>query len=149
METQQPGIFVHTRDGALCETCARKRGVDLGDPRVEVWEVGSGGWTSEPGPCLDCGTAIDVELALPVAAPTTPVAGVSAPEADPTVNEATGKPCKGKAAARALAALVLAHHDADLPGVHLPHIFLAEAEEALSPFGWPNVDALRARLGLS
>jgi len=50
---------------------------------------------------------------------------------------------------RTLAALVLAHHDADLPGVHLPHIFLAEAEEALSPFGWPNVDALRARLGLS
>lgn len=48
-----------TDDTFVCECCARLRKIDLGDPKVEVWECMSGGWLS-PVVCADC------RLSLPV-----------------------------------------------------------------------------------
>jgi hypothetical protein len=65
-------------------------------------------------------------------------------------NEWRQKPegeCKGKAAARALAVMVL---DDRINGYLLARDLkiLEQAREALEPFGYPDVDALKARLGL-
>lgn len=61
---------------------------------------------------------------------------------DPTVNALTGKPCKGKEAARVLAMILLS------PGVLTDESACEAAIEALRPFGWPNLPALCAKLGI-
>lgn len=66
---------------------------------------------------------------------------------DPLVNPATGAPCRGKEAARALAVFVLDSALASLLRATDPQA-LAEAERALVPFGWPNRAALAAKLGV-
>jgi hypothetical protein len=56
----------------------------------------------------------------------------------------TPKPeCKGKAAARVLATIVLnGYLVGNAPEAH------EQARKALEPFGYPDLDALKARLGL-
>jgi hypothetical protein len=54
-----PGIFLANADGTfLCAGCTPPE-IDLGDDRVEVWEVGSSGWLS-PVVCRDCKLSIEV-----------------------------------------------------------------------------------------
>ena len=56
---------------------------------------------------------------------------------DPLINAATGKPCKGKLAARALAVFVLDPRLSVLLRNADPTAF-ENAEKALVPFGWPD-----------
>ena len=65
---------------------------------------------------------------------------------DPTVNAATGKPCKGKLAARALAVFVLDPRLSVLLRNADPMAF-EQAEKALVPFGWPDRAVLADKLG--
>lgn len=58
------------------------------------------------------------------------------------------KECKGKAAARALAVLVLDPKIATFLATNDPKA-LEQAYLALGPFGWPDLDALQKKLGLS
>lgn len=51
-------IFIANHDGATCGTCLPS-GIDLSDPTVEVFQVGSDGWTG-PVTCTKCGRPIDV-----------------------------------------------------------------------------------------
>ena len=52
-------IFVAHDDGSFtCSDCT-PTSLDLGDPDVEVWEVGSRGWTG-PVVCRDCKLSIEV-----------------------------------------------------------------------------------------
>jgi hypothetical protein len=54
-----PGVFVANADGTfLCRSCIPPT-LDLGDDRVEVWEVGSSGWLT-PVVCRDCKLSIEV-----------------------------------------------------------------------------------------
>ena len=64
---------------------------------------------------------------------------------DPTRNAATGAPCKGKLAARALAVMVLDARIAAWLAAHDPKA-LDQARRALAPFGYPDVDALATKL---
>ncbi len=53
------GTFVANADGTfLCNRCIPPH-LDLGDERVEVWEVGSSGWLT-PVICRDCKLSIEV-----------------------------------------------------------------------------------------
>ena len=65
---------------------------------------------------------------------------------DPTVNDTTGKPCKGKLAARALAVFVLDPRLSVLLRNADPMAF-EQAEKALVPFGWPDRAVLADKLG--
>lgn len=64
------GVVFAVLDGdvVVCQPCAKARGVDLGDDRVETWEVGGAGWLG-PRVCADC------KLSIPVV-----VDGVDSPE---------------------------------------------------------------------
>jgi len=57
------------------------------------------------------------------------------------------KECKGKGAARALAVMVLDPRISDILWQIDPKS-LEQARKALEPFGYPNLDALRTKLGL-
>lgn len=55
-------IFVANKDGSFtCGSCIPLTSIDIEDPKVEVWEVGSDGWTDEISCCM-CSEAIDVEV---------------------------------------------------------------------------------------
>lgn len=66
---------------------------------------------------------------------------------DPFVNATTGKLCKGKMAARALAVMIL---DPKISGYLLAHDPKAyeQAQRALEPFGYPDEEAMREKFGL-
>lgn len=55
------GIFVARDDGTfLCSQClALHREIDVSDPRTEVWQEGSSGWTA-PLTCAECKEEISV-----------------------------------------------------------------------------------------
>lgn len=59
------GIFVHGKNAqgepqTICAACLSKHPeIDIGDVNVDVWEIGSDGWTAAPI-CSTCKKEIDV-----------------------------------------------------------------------------------------
>lgn len=53
-------VFVAMSDDTfLCEDCAVRHGIDLGDDAVQTWEVGGNGWLG-PVVCAECKLSIPV-----------------------------------------------------------------------------------------
>ena len=63
------------------------------------------------------------------------------------VSEEPKKECKGKAAARALAVIILDLRSHLWLEINEPKA-LEQAKKALEPFGYPDTDVLRKKLGL-